>query len=193
MFPQCLIMLKLLLVSHINPNLSAYDQVHGEYDFNCTPLAPTSTRFIYNGKSAVWGTWETHSVDGWYVVSSIRRYQNFKVWIIETSSYLDVYTLSWFTSHVIIPHVSMTKYDTAAAQDLVTIMSNPAPESPFDPFNDSHFQALFHLAQIFKQATEPDSISPTIHIPIPDVTPPRVPQYDPPRVHVSLVPLWAFA
>ena len=35
--------LNLLQKSRINPIISAYTQVHGEYDFNAAPIAPPGT------------------------------------------------------------------------------------------------------------------------------------------------------
>ena len=75
----------------------------------------------------------------------------------------------------------------AAAQEVVTALRKPAPASHFDPINGSHLQDLSHLANIDKQATDPEPIVLTITIPIPDVTPLKVPQYALPRVPVSLV------
>ena len=83
---------------------------------------------------------------------------------------------------------SIAEAATADAQDLVTDLRNPALAPPFDTLNKSHFQALFHLSDIFKQETDPGPITLTIPIPIPAVTPLRVPQYDPPRVPVYLFP-----
>jgi hypothetical protein len=40
LLPQALLTLNLLRGSRINPNLSAWAQVHGQYDFNRTPIAP---------------------------------------------------------------------------------------------------------------------------------------------------------
>ena len=93
-----------------------------------------------------------------------------------------------FLSHVNMTYASMNESATENAQDLVTSLIKPAPVSPFAPLNESNLQSIFHLADIFKQATDPDPIVTTISIPIPDVTPPKVPHYAPPRVNVFLLP-----
>ena len=89
--------------------------------------------------------------------------------------------------HIRTPHASMTKTDASYAQDQVTAPRNTAPLPPFYNLKKNHCQALFHLAENFKQAMDPNPISPTIPIPITAVTTPRVPHYAPPRVHVSLL------
>ena len=47
--PQCLITVNLISGYHINTNLSAYDQVHGAFDFNCTPLPPFGNQLEISG------------------------------------------------------------------------------------------------------------------------------------------------
>ena len=86
------------------------------------------------------------------------------------------------------PRDSITKADTSAVQDQVTVLINTALSSHFATLNNSHLKALFHLSEIFKKATDPEPIAPTIPITITDVTPPRVTQYAPQRLSVSLVP-----
>jgi len=39
LLPQAKLTLNLLCGSHINPSLSAWEQLHGTFDFNCTPIA----------------------------------------------------------------------------------------------------------------------------------------------------------
>ena len=47
-------MLNLLQQSRINPKISAYAQVHGEYDFNDTPVTPTGTHvFLHENQQFV--------------------------------------------------------------------------------------------------------------------------------------------
>ena len=86
------------------------------------------------------------------------------------------------------PHTSTDKADTSSAKDLVTTLINPAPSPPFSTLNERYCQALFHLAENFKQAIDINPKAPTIPIPIPANTPPRVPQHPPPRANVSLLP-----
>ena len=56
LLPQAIISLNLLRASHLNPNLSAYAQLHGAFDFNRTPLAPPGTRVFTHVKCEVRGT-----------------------------------------------------------------------------------------------------------------------------------------
>lgn len=46
--------------SRINPKLSGYAILHGEFNYDAIPLAPSGTRMIVNEKIAVRGTWALH-------------------------------------------------------------------------------------------------------------------------------------
>ena len=68
---QAELTLNMLRTSRINPNLSAYKQLHGIHDFNATPLAPTGTKCIAHEKSSQRGTWAPHGHYGWYIVPQL--------------------------------------------------------------------------------------------------------------------------
>jgi hypothetical protein len=48
--PQVVIMLNMMRGSQINPQLSAWAQINGHFDFNCTPLAPPGIRVLIHEK-----------------------------------------------------------------------------------------------------------------------------------------------
>ena len=50
LLPQVLLTINLLCGSIINPNLSAYAQVNGLYDFNRTPVAPPGIQLLVHEK-----------------------------------------------------------------------------------------------------------------------------------------------
>jgi hypothetical protein len=54
--PQSIITLNLFRRSRINPQLSAYAQVFGAFDFNKTPLAPPGTRVLVHHEHSMHGT-----------------------------------------------------------------------------------------------------------------------------------------
>ena len=57
LIPQATITLNLLRQSRINPNLSAYAQIWGQFDFNRTPLVPPGTKLILHEKPSQRTTW----------------------------------------------------------------------------------------------------------------------------------------
>jgi hypothetical protein len=75
LLPQALIRLNLLRTSRINPRLSAHAQVHGEFDYTRTPLAPPGTRVHIHEKPELRNTWSPHMVDGWYLGPATKHYR----------------------------------------------------------------------------------------------------------------------
>jgi hypothetical protein len=65
--PQATITLNLLRKSIINPRMSAYAQLNGNFDFNRTPLDPPGTRIISDEKTDQRASWDPHGVDGYYL------------------------------------------------------------------------------------------------------------------------------
>jgi hypothetical protein len=84
LLPHALLTLNLLRGSRINPNLSAWAQLHGAFDYNKTSLAPPGTRVLVHEKPSVRGTWAPHAVDGWYIGPAMKHYRCHRVWIWET-------------------------------------------------------------------------------------------------------------
>jgi hypothetical protein len=64
LLPQTAMTLNFLQGSHINPKLLAHAQVHGLFDCNRTPLAPTGMRILVHIKPSKRTTWPQHGADG---------------------------------------------------------------------------------------------------------------------------------
>ena len=67
--------LNLLRQSRMNPKLSGYDQLHGGFNYNATPIAPPGKKVIVHEKPNVRGSWAVHGVKGWYLGSSMEHYR----------------------------------------------------------------------------------------------------------------------
>ena len=65
--PHASLALNLLRQSHMNPKLYGYAQLHGEFNYDATPLAPPGTRVIIHENPTLRGTWLYHGVKGWYI------------------------------------------------------------------------------------------------------------------------------
>jgi hypothetical protein len=72
LLPQAELTLNLMRGSRLNPTLSAWAQVHRNYDYNRTPLGPPGCRVLAHEKSAARTTWSPHALDGWRVVLGTR-------------------------------------------------------------------------------------------------------------------------
>jgi len=84
LLPQANITLNLLRGSRVNPKLSAYNQVHGPFDFNRTPLAPPGTFVLGHKKPSARGSWDPHAADSWCIGPALDSYRCYTVWTIKT-------------------------------------------------------------------------------------------------------------
>ena len=72
---QTEITVHLLRQSNVTPNVSAYAHLRGgPFDYNKIPLAPMGCAVQVHKKTDKRGTWPYHSVDGWYLATSLEHY-----------------------------------------------------------------------------------------------------------------------
>lgn len=147
---QVLLTLNLLRTSRINPHLSAHAQLFGAFDFNRTPIGPLGTKVLVHEKPDVRETWAPHGVPGWYIGPAPAHYRCYTVHIIETKRQRIADTLAWFPHHTPLPKTASIDAATAAANDLIEALRNPAPADPFAGLNTEKLAALGDLADIFK-------------------------------------------
>ena len=100
---QAEITLNVLRKSRVNPDLSAYTYLFGNFSFNKTPLAPPGTKFLIHKKSANQGSWDYHGVKGWYVGLILEDYRCLKCYNPETLSEVDTDTLELISNVTPIP------------------------------------------------------------------------------------------
>ena len=158
--PQALLTLNLLRASHLNPNLSAYAQLYGAFDFNRTPLAPPGTKVMVHEKPDQRGTWSPHTIAGWYLGPAIHHYRCYRVWIISTRAERIADTLAWFPTKVVMPVPSTGERAIAATRDLTNTIRQPSPAAPLAPIAADACQALTQLATIFGDAAAPPALLP---------------------------------
>ena len=65
--PMAVLTLNLMRGSRLNPRLSAWEQVHGVFSYNKSPLAPPGTKVLAHVKPDDRATWDPHGKDGWYI------------------------------------------------------------------------------------------------------------------------------
>jgi hypothetical protein len=154
--PQAEITLNLLRSSRRQPNLSAYDCLHGTFDFNKSPLAPPGTRVVVHITPSQRHNMAPHGIDGWYVGPSIEHYRCHKCYIPSTFGIRDALTIDWFPSNVPFPKVSTDDYLRQTATDMLTLLQGSATHPVPSLTYGSHItNAYIQIAQILKRATAP--------------------------------------
>jgi hypothetical protein len=167
LLPQAELTLNLLRSSRLNPKLSAYAHLEGNFDFNRTPLAPPGTKIVVHDKHHK--TWALHGLSGWYLGPAIDHYRCYTTWITDTRGIRISDTVDFFPAHVPKPQTSSADRALDAAQDLIHALQNPAPAAPFIEIGHQQTQALRRLADIFKNV-----ISTKPKLDVPDAQLPRV-------------------
>ena len=115
LLPQAIITLNLLRRSWVNPNLSAFAQLYGHFNFNATPLAPPGTRVLVHEKPLQRRSWAPHGVDGWYVGPAMRHYRCYKCCVSATNSDRIADTVDFFPQHCAPPALSSKDTTVVAA------------------------------------------------------------------------------
>ena len=75
----------MLHMLRINPNLSAYNQIWGNFDFNKTPLSLIGCKAVIHDWPENRGTWDSHSTIAYYIDIAEKHYRNYKCYVPETN------------------------------------------------------------------------------------------------------------
>ena len=82
--PQVENTLNLMRPSRIDPTKSAYEAIHGPYDWNRFPLAPPGCKAIIYESPESRGSWASRGTDAWYVSPSLDHYRCNHYFVPET-------------------------------------------------------------------------------------------------------------
>ncbi len=150
LLPQCEITLNLLRSSRINPHLSAYAQLHGNFDYNATPLAPPGMKVLVHERPLERGSsWSPHNTEGWYIGPALDHYRQHRVWIPSTGAERIADTVTWLPHHIHMPTSSAEDIIIAAANDLTHALQQTDKSPLLPPVNTQTRSALMRLQQIF--------------------------------------------
>ena len=140
----------MLRTSRLNPNLSAYSQIVGSFDFNRTPIAPLGTKLLIHEKPGPRASWSPHAIDGWYIGPALRHYRCFRVWATATNAERIADTIVWFPEDYFMPRATQLDSAAIAAYELTQALIRPRPPSLAALYPESMQDDLLRLATIFK-------------------------------------------
>ena len=179
---QAEITINLLRNSCINPKLSAYAYIHGNYDFNRNPLAPPGVKVATHQKSTQRPSWGFHAKMGFYVGPAMEHYRCFQCYIPTTGTIRITDTVKFYPHDEPFPEVGVKDQFIQTISDLITILKNQKQHLPFLKFGDATKNALTTLATLLQRNLQPQlplpSLSkinkPTKITTLPQVTPPII-------------------
>ena len=168
---QCILTINLLRNARINPNLSAWAYLFGNFDFNATPLAPPGTKILFHLKPKVRGSWSYHGEEGWYVGPSMEHYRCVKCFISKTSRERDGDTVEFFPHQIPIPSFTTESLLRQTAVDMVSLLQDPPALTPALQYGDATQNALLQIATLLNRAVEvpPLPLVPDHPVPLPRV------------------------
>jgi hypothetical protein len=149
LLPQATLSLNLLQTSRINPQLSAYAQLFGNFDYNRMPLAPPGTKVVAHKKANKCSSWAPHGATGWYIGPALEQYCCHTIFISKTNAKRICDTVKFFPHNFTMPKLSSSDATLHAARDLIC---HPQPSAPPFAIGDQQLVALRQLANIFDAA-----------------------------------------
>ena len=147
LLPQAVITLNLLRAARINPNLSAYAYVFGQFDYNRTPLVPPGTQVVAHNKPNHRATWALNGEKGWTVGPAPDHYRCITCYFPRTRAERQCDTITYFPTIIPYPKVNIEDHLRQAATDIVRILTKPSiSAAPTLQQGDPTRNALLELA-----------------------------------------------
>ena len=153
LLPQAEITLNLLRQSNSTPNVSAYAHLSGPFDYNKMPLAPMGCAAQIHEKSDKRGTWQYHTVDGWYLNTSPIHYRTHVCHIKETKKERLTDTVQFQHKRITNPTISHADKIMHAIQQVIREIKKLGGIENSQEARD--LQALVNGANDYLQNTEP--------------------------------------
>ena len=169
--------LNMLRTARVNPRLSAYAILEGQFNFNKTPLAPPGTKALIYNEPNRRTTFGPHATDGWYTGPAKLHYRCYRFYVPSTKNFRIAQSAKLFPTHCKMPTISPKDAIQNTAQDLVDCLKNPHPQAPVN-LHPTHLRALQDLSNILSTAATPK------RVPAP-VNPQRVDPIPPQRVRTA--------
>ncbi len=72
---QAELTLNLLRNARVNPKLSSWAHLFGQFDFNSTPMAPPGTKIIIRSKPNTRASWDPRGLVGFYIIEAQQYHQ----------------------------------------------------------------------------------------------------------------------
>ena len=146
----------MLRQARLYTQLSAYHAMRGAFDYNITPLSLPVTRVRVHENTKQRATWDDNGVEIWYIGPSIRvHYHCYWFYIAYTGGERVCDTVQLFPSKIAMPALSSQENDTHSIHDIINIMSNTGPATPFLEYGTKATTTIEQLADIFSNNTIP--------------------------------------
>ena len=165
LLPQAEMTLNLMRESRCNPKLSAYNYLHGMYNFATTPLAPAGTKVIIHMKPNNRASWQYHGRTGWYIGPAHDHYRCFRCFVPSTGKEIVTDSLRFIPQKLIFPKVSINDTLQDSMNKIIRVLQDTNTSlSTYKPYKDdilSSFKKVSTILnnnpQLFDSPTSPNT------------------------------------
>ncbi len=182
---QAELTLNLLRSSRVNPRLSSYAYLFGNFDFNKTPIAPPGSKIVVHLKPDKRASWAPHAENAWYVGPSLDHYRCLRCYIPTSHRTRNCDTVEFFPHSTPIPNYQPEDYIHKALSDIIASLQSRT-NIPGLTITDRLSDATLEVARLLGRAAKPPTFVPPAPIP-PTSPPPSAPAASVPRVPVTPV------
>ena len=188
LLPQAEITINLLRSSRINPHLSAYAVINGNYDFNRSPMAPPGTKVVTHLKPAQRASWDFHGDGGFYVGPALEHYRCVQCLMNKSRRVRVSDTVQFFPHSTPFPQLTLNDRLLAAIDEIISTLSAPdfRRNNPSLVFDDHTFLAIQVIANMLHRLVpkpplpppQPVLLQPKSNLPV-DCNPPSPKSFAP--------------
>ena len=150
LLPQAELTCNLLRPANANPNVSAYQYVYGNHDYDKHPLHPLGCKVQAFNDTKTRKSWEEHSKDGYYIGTSLKHHRTYNIWIKATRASQNTDTAFFQHSYITKPKVTKADIVASAATKLIEVIKGNYAAV----HNDTEMEALERLSKVFVDATK---------------------------------------
>ena len=129
LLPQAELTLNLLRPSRLAPHLSAYNLVHGTFDYSSHPLAPPGIRVLAHDLPAQRKSWAPHASEGFYLGPALDHYRCYRILNPKTNAVRIAETVRWLPHNFIrIPTPTPDDLLRASVHDFIQTLRSVKPQ-----------------------------------------------------------------
>jgi len=150
LLPQTILTLNLLRQANAVPTISAWQYVHGNFDYNKMPLAPMGCSVQIHQASERRASWGVNSIDGWYLQTSPEHYRCHVIYVKQTKSERISDTVFFKTKYITQPTLTPADVISKALKDLTQALKGKSNQQGLE-----QIEALKKLDEILNNVPEP--------------------------------------
>ena len=126
--------------------------MHGNFNFNATPMAPLGTKVMVHSNPSKRASWDLHDEMGWHIGPLLNHYRCVKYFITRTRVVVDADAVEFFLHSIPFPSVTLQDFLVQAASDITSILNKPPNLSmPSLKAGDEVQNAVLTIAKLLKR------------------------------------------